>query len=306
MNSFHKLALVGALAFATLTVGCTPEEEIDECEGKSFAQPDNTVVVNFTIDASGRPGFYADEQIQWKGSFQYDAETRVIVKDTNWASPWPPLYDDGPWTCGGHEPDGATAGDDKFGITVFFAKPETATELEYGLRDAVAGGSNNDAGWIWVGPNGKVTINPTDTEVTAEGLTLSPEGAVDFRLTLDTTALGSGFTEGGKNIKVKGTYSGWAETVAYDDASHGDAVANDHIYTFTLSANDPKLLKLTSGTTVEWVWVINSVEYKTNGGQAEKTGVKAFTNKSAAGWVDQTANIAITTGQFPNTYITVP
>lgn len=45
-----------------------------------------------------------------------------------------PLYDDGPWTEGGHEAEGAVAGDHRWGLTVF-ARPEPSAQLEYGFLD---------------------------------------------------------------------------------------------------------------------------------------------------------------------------
>jgi len=52
----------------------------------------------------------------------------------------------------GHEPEGSTAGDHIWGVTVFMAIPETDVVMEYGAID----GQEN---WIWTGgQNGTVTI----------------------------------------------------------------------------------------------------------------------------------------------------
>lgn len=285
------LGILGALALAT---GCggtgnsnpdplpdnTPDAGNEQPAG--FQQPANTVAVNFTIDASGRPGFYSDGDLEWKGAFEYDSATRIQIPDGNWDGPFAPLYDDGPWTAGGHEPKGSVAGDDKFGVTVFMAVPTEDQRYEYGAQTKAGG-------WIWpAGDNGAFILVANSTaEVTADGLTLTPEGTYDLRLTLDTKNLGSGATfTAGNPITVKGTFSEWSEDPAFDDGTHGDATANDGVFTYTLSANAVRHLKLTSGTIQEWVWVIYGVdadgkatkaEYKTSSNIAEQTGVAAFT-----------------------------
>src|SRR5512140_3495895 len=57
----------------------------DPCWG---VQPAGTVAVNFTIDASARPGLYHDQDFQWKGNFTYDGGTNVLTPLTGWAGPY--------------------------------------------------------------------------------------------------------------------------------------------------------------------------------------------------------------------------
>jgi hypothetical protein len=92
-------------------------------------------------------------QLLWKGAMRYTAATRVIVPDSTWSGPWAPLYDDGPWTSGGHEPAFAVAGDHRWGITVFVTPDANVAQVfEYGLHNAA---TNT---WAWVGPNGRFTV----------------------------------------------------------------------------------------------------------------------------------------------------
>src|SRR5205807_5054183 len=97
--------------------------------------------------------------MEWKGSMLYDAATNKVTMDSTWGGPWAPLYDDGPWTSGGHEPAGANAGDHIFGTVVFVTPPATGSDTyAYGLVDHSA--PYND-GWIWQGPpgvNGSFTV----------------------------------------------------------------------------------------------------------------------------------------------------
>src|SRR5512140_2510952 len=86
-------------------------------------QPAGTVAVNFTIDATTRPGIYHDKDLEWKGDFTYDGGTNILTPNTGWAGPYVPLWDDGQWVDCGHEPLGAVAGDNKFGIAAWMTIP---------------------------------------------------------------------------------------------------------------------------------------------------------------------------------------
>jgi hypothetical protein len=310
MKLENYLTMFGALAVvAVAATGCpggddnNPDAGHDAGvdSGTPFPQPANTVPVNFTVNATARPGFYNDEELEWKGGFEYTEATRTIIVDSSWDGPFPPLYDDGPWTNGGHEPSGSVANDDKFGITVFFAKPTESITLPYGAQ-------TNEGGWIWTGPDGAVTIpaNPT-AEITAAGLTLTPEGPNDLKLTLDKNALGSGHTFASP-VRVKGQMSDWTLDPAYDDGTHGDVTSGDGIYTYTLSLNDRRRLKLASALTVEFIWQLGDVEYKVleggSAGEGERTGVKAYTKGTAdSAFVERT--ITINSGN-KNTQVTIP
>ncbi len=279
------LSLVGILAAVGLT-GCP------EAPPEGFPQPENTVALNFTIDASGRPGFYEDGDLEWKGSFTYDETSRILTYDGTWAGgagPYAPLYDDGPWSEGGHEPIGATAGDDKFGITAFIAKPAEPLTIQYGAQTCCG----STGGWVWpAGDNGAVEVTPTTAgPLTADGMTLTPEGDVDLRVTLNTATLGSGHTLA-TPVKVKGTFTDWAEEQAFDDGTHGDVASGDGIYTYTVSADAPRRLLLTNGTTAEFIWMLNTQEYKTSGGVGETTGLQAFTKDGAGSFTAQTVTVS--------------
>jgi hypothetical protein len=256
--------------------GCPPD-------AGCFDQPEGTAALNFTIDATARPGVYANEDLEWKGAFVFDKTTRMLTYDGSWTGPYAGLWDDGPWTEGtapncGHEPIGSVAGDDKFGITAFMTCPTTDVTIEYGAQMKAGG-------WIWTGSNGSVTVPANScAPVTLDGLTLAAPGTTDLKLMLDTNNLGSGFTyTPGQPVEVKGQMSYWLEDPAYDDGTHGDTTASDGIFTYTLSLNDVPRIKPAAGY-VEFIWVINNVEYKTPGGACEQTGVSAEIN-TGTGWI---------------------
>jgi hypothetical protein len=70
-----------------------------------------------------------------------DPASRIATRDEGWGGPYPRLYDDGPWTAGGHEPAGAVAGDHRWGVTVFIKPPATGiAQYEYGLVDRTGAG----------------------------------------------------------------------------------------------------------------------------------------------------------------------
>jgi hypothetical protein len=308
MKAGTTLGLVGLLAASSLAMGgccwldsddpscvcpfgesrsCPPDAGVDAGTCRD-PQSSGTVALNFTIDATARPGVYANEDLEWKGAFVFNRTTHVLTYDGSWSGPYAGVWDDGPWdTSGGHEPKGSVAGDNKFGITAFMTIPTSDLTFEYGAQ-------TKEGGWIWPPiPNGSVTI-PANcaTEITAGGLTLPAGGTTDLKLMLDTGNLGTEFTfVPGQSITVKGQMSHWLEDPAYDDGTHGDAQAGDHIFTYTLSLNDVARIKPASGTYVEFVWMIDGVEYKTAGGACELTGVSGQTNPGT-GWVAATIDLA--------------
>jgi hypothetical protein len=174
------LAALGALAL----VGCgtsssgTPDASI---------QPNGTVPVNFSVDDTANK-VYASGDLQWKGAMKFDPTTRMITKDSSWGGPFAVLYDDGPWTTGGHEPIGATAGDKIWGITIFVTPPATGTDsYAYGLNDANACSSDPSVagcnGWSWLGDNGTFAVAAGATApVNATGRTFAKFGTVDLQL----------------------------------------------------------------------------------------------------------------------------
>lgn len=270
--------------------------------GAGFVQPANTVPLNFTIDDSANKTYTAGE-LRWKGSFQYNRDTRLLTFDASWAngdsSKYPLVYDDGPWTTGGHEPVGATAGDKKWGVTAFFAKPAADQNFEYGAED--------NSGWIWRGANGTFTVPAGSTAaVTATGLTVLPFGTIDLKLTIDTSTLAAGVTyTAGDTLKVKGSAWSWGEVDLRQ-------VGATPVFEFILGENvgagtdHPHSGKLTTGDKPEFVFVIHGVEYK-SGGKAAMTGVKAYTMKPpATTWTETTVTRYDQQGGNGNTYVTAP
>ncbi|EAT16594.1 PKD domain-containing protein [Desulfuromonas acetoxidans] len=135
-----------------------------------FAQPANHVAVNFTIDDSASATYDNTSGLAWKGSFSYNADTRILTYNGAWPGPYVLVYDDGPWTTGGHEPSTATANDHIWGVTVWISN-STGVTLEYGAISGSVDGS--DGVWIWTGSNGNITIPAgTTTPINAPGLVL--------------------------------------------------------------------------------------------------------------------------------------
>ncbi|HUM13010.1 MAG TPA: choice-of-anchor X domain-containing protein [Myxococcaceae bacterium] len=309
--------LFGSLILAgTFLAGCGSDNSGSNDAGNGFPQPAGTVAVNFTVDDTANK-LWKSSELEWKGAMLYDSTTRKATYDSTWAGPWAKLYDDGPWTAGGHEPAGAVAGDHKLGVTVFVAPPATGSQsYEYGLRDATNPDPVN-GGWVWVGNNGSFTVAAGATAaITAAGLTFPAHGTTDMKLTIDKNNLATG-TWDTTRVAVKGSAWGWSEVTLVDDGTKGDATAGDGIYTYVLSSNldqtkppYPGLLK--SGDKPEFIFVFgtspNSKEYKNGSAVANTQGVTAGTKASGASSFT-TQTIAITGGTglgSGNTYITVP
>lgn len=281
------------------------------CGGGDSASPAakaaNTVAVNFSVDDRAN-GVYQAGDLLWKGSFAYDAATRMITLDSSWTNPYVPLYDDGPSTAGGHEPAGAVAGDHIWGVTVFVASAASALTFEYGLVDHSAG----DA-WLWIGPNGTFNVaSGAAAAITAAGQTLPLFGTTDMMLVLDTNALGSG--PGGvpwttASVKVKGSPWHWGLITLADNGANGDAAASDGIYTFVLSnyvgagKTYPHSGLLNSADVPAFVFELDAWEYKDSFGDAESTGVTAFTLASGGSWTSAPVTVDTTSH---NTTITIP
>ena len=107
MKVGKTLGVIGLLAASSLAMkGCCwlfPNDPVcisDPC----FTPPAGTVEMNFTIDATARPGMYANEDLEWKGAFVFDKTTRMLTYDGSWTGPYAGLWDDGPWTEGRQQP----------------------------------------------------------------------------------------------------------------------------------------------------------------------------------------------------------
>jgi hypothetical protein len=196
-----------------------------------FPQPSGTVPVNFSVDDTANRLYMAGtggaSELQWKGGMIYDSATRKITPDGTWSGPWAPLYDDGPWTAGGHEPAGATAGDQKWGITVFATVPAMGmTTYAYGLIDSYYEMMFGN-GWIWPPPDGEFIVYAgAMTAITAAGTTIPAHGTTDLQITLDPTMLADG-TWNTSMVRIKG--SSWAWGLQPMTMADGK-------YTFTLSS----------------------------------------------------------------------
>ncbi len=269
----------------------------------NFTQPAGTVAINFSIDDTANQT-YVDGELQWKGSFAFDDTTRLLTFDGAWAGPWAKLFDDGPWTAGGHEPEGATAGDHIWGITVFFAVPAAETTFEYGAVDDLGN-------WIWAGDtNGTFTVPAGASEpVTADGMTIEAFGTVDLKITLDTSNMNPSFSFNPfiDTVALKGDFIGWSLLPCVDDGTNGDASAADGIYTFVLSSrvgpgtSSPHAGLLYSGDALEFLLVISDVEYKVDA-TAVTDGVMAFSGTQGGEWTELTVGLHAN----GNTLVTIP
>lgn len=129
--------------------------------------------VNFRVDDTARKTFVVATGLAWKGTFRFDASSRIMTFDGSWNGPYPLLYDDGSWTDGGHEPQGSTPHDNMWGVTVWVSNAATRS-FEYG---AVVGYAPPNSGtWIWNSPsglNGVFTVSAGATvAVDAPGLVI--------------------------------------------------------------------------------------------------------------------------------------
>lgn len=150
-------------------VASLPDEVTITASAAGFTPPSGYAQINFKIDDTSTPA--SNPGYAWKGSFGFDPATRILTYDGSWTGPYPVLYDDGPWQMGGHEPDDATAGDNIWGVSVWFDAPSSNQIFEYGAISGSVNGS--DGTWIWIGSNGVFTVMAgSTTTVNATGLTL--------------------------------------------------------------------------------------------------------------------------------------
>ncbi len=258
--------------------------EIDnmaEGDKNTFVTVPNKVMVSFSIDDSANETYEAVDNLEWKGSFNYDAATNVATFDGSWPGPYPKLYDDGPPPAGKEAP-GATAGDNIWTTAVWVSN--AGGSFEYGAQ-------RDGGAWIWTGSNGTFTVPAgTLTPIVAQGLTIAAHGTIDLRLEIDVSGTGAnlnalfqGVDYTGK-VKVKGSAWGWAEKSLLDTGANGDVTANDGKYVFLLSDNLGKhegLLKV--GDKPEFIFVLDGSEYKNASAQGAQEGVDAWTDYGTPG-----------------------
>lgn len=277
-----------------------------------FPKPAGTVAVSFKVDDRANKVFL-DGEMAWKGSFLVDPTTRKMTKDGAWGgkladgtSGWPLLYDDGPWTAGGHEPADAVKGDNIWGYTAFVDPSVTANQGDYGY--GFVDKKYND-GWLWTGhaADGKFTVAAGATaDIPAEGHTFAKFGTIDLQLVLAKASIPASFGTPITKVTVKGTITGWNE-VTLTEASGN--------YTFTLSGvvGVGKQFShsglATTGDKPEFVFVVNNTEYKDAGGTCLTTGVTAGTKSATqTAFANATISIKNAPGDLSNgnSYITVP
>jgi hypothetical protein len=296
---------VGCGDFDDYNTGGTPDAGGSSADAavNGFPQPAGTVPVNFSVDDTANK-VYTAGNLQWKGAMIYDEVTRKVVQDaTGWdMAKWATLYDDGAWTAGGHEPVGSTAGDHKWGITVFATPPATGSTLfEYGLNDTVYQTAYGD-GWSWVGANGMFTVAAGATSpITATGRTFPAFGTTDMKITVDLANLGAGDFDTSM-ARIKSSAWSWGlQTMT---------IANNKA-TFTLSdaTGAGKPLSHTglvsTGMKPEFIVVFGTgagKEYKDSNNTAQTAGVTAEVKK--AGGTFMTTPVVVLDNK--NTSITVP
>lgn len=273
----------------------SPELPGDSGGERPTTRPQGYAAIRFFADDRANKT-YQNGQIKWTGSFSWNAATNIIVYATSWLptdGPYPPLYDDGPWSQGGHEPEGATANDHVFECEVWF-KAEEETTFEYGAL-------NEFDRWIWIGPNGQFTVPKGFSDVIeVKGLVLPPFGEVDVKITLDMAALHPDFasitpydskTGLGYRVYLKSSANSWTPVELLDDGQRGDDFPNDNIFTYVQSFNlGPHDGLLADGQHVQFVFVFamegvepdDGVEYKVENRCAVE-GIRAYTDYESKG-----------------------
>ncbi|MCX7944253.1 MAG: IPT/TIG domain-containing protein, partial [Deltaproteobacteria bacterium] len=253
--------------------------------GARWVRPEGYAVVTFYVDDSENKT-YKDGQMKWNGSFTWDEKSNIAVFSSSWLptdGPFPPLYDDGPISQGGHEMEGAVAGDHIFSTEIYI-KPDKDNDMvfEYGLI-------NEWNNWIWEGPNGQFTIEKGFTgKIDAKGIKFHKFGDIDAKIIIDMKNIHQDFKGGGniESVFIKGSMNSWTPVQILDNGKDGDEKAGDGIYTYLhskhLGVHDGLLYM---GQHVQFVFVFNSeegIEYKVNG-DAVVDGVKAYTDYGKRG-----------------------
>ncbi|MBM4396985.1 MAG: IPT/TIG domain-containing protein [Deltaproteobacteria bacterium] len=247
----------------------------------AWTRPAGSAAIRFVVDDTAT-GTYQDGQMKWTGSFKWSAADNTIQYSTAWQptdGPFPVLYDDGPWSAGGHEPEGATKGDRRFECEVWFVADEETT-FEYGVL-------NENDRWIWIGPNGIVTVPAGSAgDFTAAGLTLPGFGDIDFEVTLDTARLHADFATISPeeySIFLKTSANSWFPAQLLDNGQNGDAAAGDGIFTYRQSVNmGPHDGLLAAGRHVQFVFVFALADMSADDGGEYKVGTTCPTEGVAA------------------------
>lgn len=289
-----------------------PKTDVQAKDGAADAGAGSFVWLTFEVDDSANKTF-GDGDMRWTGSFTWDSASNTIAYATSWMptdGPFPPLYDDGPLSKGGHEHEGATAADHIFSTAVKFATTADTT-IEYGAL-------NELDHWMWLGPNGKLVIKKGATGIVAvPGMALKKFGTADVKLVLDTKALAAAFAKWSttnNKFFAKGSMNQWTPVQLLDDGKKGDEAAGDGKLTFVLKQNlgihdGP----VSVGDEVQFIFVATTgdalpedgQEYK-GATQALQEGVAAWTD-AGSGWTSApVVLVKDSKGKFLNTAIVVP
>lgn len=350
--NWRRLIAVGGMASLGFVAACSDDDETDggtttdtgtnpdggtadtgpSDTGPSDTGPGDTgpgpdagfIKVNFTIDDSANRVYDEAGGLAWKGSFAFDATTRVMTK-TGWTGPFAKVWDDGPVSAGGHEPEGATAGDNRWGIEALVAKPAADEMFQYGaISGSVNGGDGN---WIWNlehSTDGTFTVPATSNNaITVVGLTLPAHGTTDLQFRVDTSTLSPDFPtfNPADGLAVKSSHWGWIPVMMVDNGTEGDETADDGIFTFTLGQNIgagsplPYAGRTKSGDEPQFVFLLgptpnpdgtarDGLEYKA-GGAAVRQGVATFVRaQGAATWTE--VQVTNKPDGDRNTFVVVP
>ena len=283
MNRYGYV-LLSTLVLLALACRTTPGGESDSIEGDALGdvqvefpdvatqeltgnerwiRPAGTARITFYVDDRANQTF-SDGDMTWTGSWAWNGDDNTIIFSAAWGptdGPYPMLYDDGPVRDGGHEMEGAEAGDHIFSTEVYF-KAEEAAEFSYGVL--------NELGfWMWEGPNGFVEIPAGSTETyVAQGLSLKSFGDIDLKLTVDIGKVNPGFSFveewEGVNVYLKGSMNMWTPLQILDsgpDLNKGDDEAGDGIFTFVQGKNLGKHTGLlSSGQHAQFTFVFGKPE----------------------------------------------
>ncbi|TMA30403.1 MAG: hypothetical protein E6J88_05855 [Deltaproteobacteria bacterium] len=280
-----RFSILSAAAIAVLAA----------CGGSSkpptFKQPAGTTAVNFSVDDTANKvytdstlpdGGVGPSDLQWKGAMLYDPATNKVSADSSWGGPFAALYDDGPWTAGGHEPEGSSGGDHIFGVTVFVTPPASGSgdTYSYGLNDGsikLTSTVIDPNGWIWPSStNGSFTVAPGATApVKADGVALKKFGTTDVQFSVNTASLAAGAWDTSV-ISVKSSAWGWSGI----KFTSGTTIAMSQI----VGTGNPIVHAglVSTGDKVQFIVVFNGKEYKSGSGNALLQGVTVGTKAAGA------------------------